>query len=176
MENSSKKTIINNEYDYSNMLPAIEYITYLVEYCDGIYKNFIKMTEDDEEKNKKFKSEYKEYKYKRNYGTEFEINILEKTYNNIRCEDIQTFKTAVADGNLKNVNGLKISLILDFQRGLGPKLESHDNSFAIIFEPYQIKFARKSNHNDAEMNQIESNIKEIINKFPVANSIFCDKK
>ena len=58
MDYSNEKSIINNEYDYSNILPAIEYITYLAEYCDGVYKQFIKMTEEDEEKNKQYKQEY----------------------------------------------------------------------------------------------------------------------
>ena len=176
MDYSNEKSIINNEYDNSNILPAIEYITYLAEYCDGVYKQFIKMTEEDEEKNKQFKQEYKEYNYKKNYGASFEISIREKSYNNINCEDIQTFKTAIADGNLKSVNGLDIKLDLDFKRGKGDNLEEHDNSFSILFKPYEIKFARKSNHNDGQMNQIENNINEILKKFPIANSIFCDKK
>lgn len=59
-----------------------------MEYCDQFYKQFIKMSEDDEEKNKQFKLEYKEYMYKKNYGTNFEIYIREKTYNNIKFEDV----------------------------------------------------------------------------------------
>lgn len=32
--------IINNEFDYSNTIPTIEYISYLVEYCSNVYNNF----------------------------------------------------------------------------------------------------------------------------------------
>lgn len=170
------KAIINNEYDYSNVLPSIDYISYLVEYCDGVYRQFIKLTEEEEEKNKQFKSEYKEYNYKKNYGAKFEISVMEKSYNRIQCEDVQTFKTAIINGNLKSVLSLYIKMCIDFKRGRGNNLEEHENSFSINFKPYEITFTRTSNHNDADMNQIENNIKEILNRFPVANCIFCDKK
>ena len=44
-------TIVNNEYDYSNGIPTIESISYLVKYLDNVYKNFLNLIEEDEKKN-----------------------------------------------------------------------------------------------------------------------------
>ncbi len=60
----SSKAVINNEYDYSNVLPTAEAISYLVQYCDEMNKQLTKLVEQDEEKNKQFKPEYKEFMYK----------------------------------------------------------------------------------------------------------------
>ena len=79
-------------------------------------------------------------------------------------------------GALLEVNGLDIKLCMDFERGKGNNYDEHENSFTIIFKPYEITFARKSNHNDPSMNKIEEQINEILKKFPVANSIFCNKQ
>ena len=171
----NKISVINNEYDYSNILPTIEMVSYLVNYCESIYKQFLKLKEEDEEKNKQFKPEFKNYMYKNAYKDCFEVRIIEKTYHNITCKDFETFKTAIKDGNVKNVNKLLISLDLSYKRGIGNDLTDYDNSFDIIFKPYEIKFARKSNHNEENMNGIEDSINEILKKFPIANSIFCTK-
>ena len=40
MNEENKKNIVNNEYDYSNILPTIDNITYLVAFCDNIYNQF----------------------------------------------------------------------------------------------------------------------------------------
>lgn len=175
MNNDLNKSMINNEYDFSNIIPVVEYVSYLIKYCDNVYNEMVNKMNEEEEKNIQFKPEYKEFMYKKNYGTNFEIYIREKTYNNITCKNFNDFKNAVDSGNLKNINGLDIRLNLDFKRGKGDNLEEYENSFLIKFEPYKIIFARKSNYNDSEMNQIESNISDILNKFPVVNSIFCTK-
>ena len=65
---------------------------------------------------------------------------------------------------------------MDFRRGRESNLEEHENTFIIKFEPYDITFARKSNYNDQIMNQIEDQINQILQKFPIANSIFCNKE
>ena len=172
----SSQVVINNEYDYSNIVPTIEAITYLVQYCDQMNKQLTKLVEEDEEKNKQFKSEYQEYMYKKSYGQDFHVYIREKSYNNITCKDYESFISAVKDGNLNQVNGLDIKLCMDFERGKGNNYDKHENSFAIIFNPYEITFARKSNYNDSNMNKIEEQINEILKKFPVANTIFCNKQ
>lgn len=169
------KSVINNEYDYSNILPTIEYIDYLVKYCDNAYNQLNKLVEEDEEKNKKFKPEYKEFNYAHSYGAKFEVFIREKSYNNITCKDYNTFVTAVKDGNLNEIMELEIKVDLDFRRGIGNNLEDYENSFTIIFKPYDIKFARKSNHNEPNMNQLEDQINTILKQFPVANCVFCNK-
>lgn len=168
-------TVINNEYDYSNIVPTQEMITYLVQYCDSVFKQFMALVYEDEKRNEQFKQEYKNYNYKKSYGESLEIYIREKSYNNITCKDFASFQSAVNDGNLKNVSDLDIKLQLDYKRGREDSLVDYENSFSILFKPYEITFARKSNHNEANMNQIETTINEILKKFPVANSIFCTK-
>lgn len=168
-------TIVNNEFDYSNVLPTIECVKYLVQYCDNTYKQLLNLVEQDEEKNKQFKPEYKEYNYAKSYGARFEVYIREKSYNNITCKDYNTFETAVNNGDLKNILGLEIKMELDFKRGNGNNLEEYNNSFVILFNPYDIKFARKSDHIESNMNEVENQINNILKSFPVANSIFCTK-
>ncbi len=38
-----EETVISNEYDYSNIVPIIENITYVIQYCDQIYSHFLKL-------------------------------------------------------------------------------------------------------------------------------------
>ena len=47
----NEKSTINNEYDYSNIIPTEDYVLYLVKYCDGIYNQMIRLMNEDEEKN-----------------------------------------------------------------------------------------------------------------------------
>jgi len=174
----SSKAVINNEFDYSNIIPTVEAIAYLVRYCDQMNKQLTKLVEEDEEKNRQFKSDYKNYIYKKTRGQEFKVFIKEKSksYNNITCEDYNSFASLVRDGNLNQVTELEIKLCLDFERGKENNYEKHENSFIIIFKPYDITFTRKSNHNDPSMNKIEQQINSILKQFSVANSIFCNKQ
>lgn len=169
------KEIISKEYDFSNILPTVEYVSLLVKYCDGLYNQLIKLCEEDEERNKSFKPEYQNYTYKKYFGNYFEIYINGETVSGISCKDYEQFESAVKGGSLKNVRRVKIDLKLNFKRGNGNNLEEHENEFMITFSPYDIKFIRKSNHNDQNMNQIEQQIIDILNKFPISNCIFCDK-
>ena len=175
-DNMTSKAVINNEFDYSNIVANVEAITYLVQYCDSMEKQLKKLIEEDEEKNKRFKNEYKDYMYKKTYSERFEVYIRSKSYqNSITCNDYESFVSAVKDGNLKNVSGLDIKLDLDFERGKGDNLDKHENSFKIVFNPYDITFTRISNHNDPSMNQIETQINDILKRFQVVNTIFCTK-
>lgn len=173
MNEYNEESIINNKYDYSNILPVVDYISYLVQYCDQVYNKLLNLQQEDEEKNKQFKPEYKEYNFKKKYSQGFEIYIREKSYhNNIICKNYNTFKTAVDDGNLNNVTGVDIKLNLDFERGHEGKFETHENNFIIIFKPYEITFSRKSNYNDSNMNQIENQINEILKKISYCKLYF----
>ena len=174
MEDTSK-VVINNEYDYSNILPTLEAVTYLVKYCDNMNKQLTKLVEMDEEKNKQFKEEYKEYTYKHSFGQHLEIDIRNKSFNTITCNDYEQFVSASEGGNMKNVSSVDIKLCLNFRRGKGNNMEDYENIFVIKFRPYEITFARKSNHNDSNMSKIEDQINDILKKFPIANSIFCSK-
>lgn len=170
------KAVINNEYDYSNVLPTIEAILCLVQYCDEMNKQLTKLVEQDEEKNKQFKSEYKEFMYKRSYGQIFEVSIREKSFQYIICKDYDSFKSAALGGSLNGISSMNVKLCMNFHRGKGNTFEEHENLFLITFKPYEIKFTRKSNYNDSSMNQVEQQIKAILKQFPVANCIFCNKQ
>ena len=172
----NEKKVIIKEYDYSNKVPTIEYINYLVNYCNEVYENFKKLVNVDEEKNKMLKLEYKDYQYKKSYSSKFEIGINSKTYNYITCNDLISFKSAVTNGNLNNVNKLVVELILDFGRGKNNSIEDHENRFEIVFSPYDIKYKRTSNYNNESMDLIENNVKGILDKFPTVNCIFCTKE
>lgn len=173
--NEDTPNVINNEYDYSNIIATIEGITYLIQYCDNVYKQFLNLMEEDKQKNEPLKYEFQNYTYKKGYYDRLDIYIREKTYNNITCKDFESFKTAVNNGNLKNITSMEIKLDLYYKRGKNDNLTDYENSFTIVFKPYEIIFARKSNHNEVNMNQIENNINEIMKKFPTANSVFCTK-
>ena len=171
----TSKAVINNEYDYSNVLPTTEAISYLVQYCDEMNKQLTRLTQEDEEKNKQFKPEYKEYHYKHSYGQKFEVFIREKSFQSIVCKDYQEFMSAVNGGSLNGISSMDIKLCMDFHRGKGEHPEEHENSFLVTFKPYEIKFTRKSNHNDPNMDQVEQQINMILKQFTVANCIFCSK-
>ena len=174
-QNEEIPSVISNEYDYSNIVPTIECVTYLVQYCENVYKQFVALIDEDENRNKQFKEEYKNYNYKRSFGEHFEVYIREKSYNSIICKDFTSFKSAVSAGHLNNTNGLEIKIDLDYKRGKSDNFIHHENNFTIIFKPYEIKFSRKSTHNEKDMNQVENTIKDILSKFPSINSIFCTK-
>ena len=44
-DNFSSKAVVNNEYDYSNILPTVEAVSYLVRYCDEMNKQLTKLVE-----------------------------------------------------------------------------------------------------------------------------------
>ncbi|MCI9279927.1 MAG: hypothetical protein HFJ02_03910 [Bacilli bacterium] len=173
--NDLKEIIINNEYDYSNSVPTVEFITYIVQYCDQIYNHFLNLIEQDEKKNERLKYEFQNYNYKKSYREEFVIKIRQKNYNTISCKNYDSFIEAVKNGQVSNIESLEIHLVLDYKRGKIDNLNSYENDFNITFKPYQISFIRKANHQEIEMNQIENNLNEILKKFPVTNTIFCSK-
>ena len=49
---------------------------------------------------------------------------------------------------------------LDYRSGTDSNMINHENSFNIIFEPYNIKFKRKSNFNNQMMDEIENSIEK----------------
>lgn len=173
--NEDEISIINNEYDYSTVISTIDAVAYLVQYCDNIYKNFIALTDEDEKRNEQFKQEFKNYTFKKVYSDRFAVYIRNKHYNFITYKDFVSFQSAINTGNLTNVDSLEIQLKMNFERGNGNKLVEYENSFSVVFKPYDIKFTRMSNHNELKMNQIENGIRDILNKFQTVNTIFCTK-
>jgi len=172
---TERVSVINNESDYSNVIPTEEGMLYLVKYLYSVYQQFTELVAEDEKKNSQFKQEFKNYMYKKNYGTIFSVNIREKGYNNILCKDFETFETAVRDGNLKNIDSMDIKMNLNYGRGSEGNIYEHENEFSIIIKPFNIIIARKSNYNESNMASIENNIKELFSKLPQINCIFCTK-
>ena len=172
-----KEVQVSNEFDYSNIVAEVQSISYLVQYCEALYNQLIKLASNDEEKNARLKSEFKNYEYKKTFNTKFEVLIKENgnSFANLNCKNYETFNEAVNSGHLKNVDTLTIELDLTYKRGKEFSLKDYENNFKIVFKPYNIKFTRKSNHSETFMNEIENNINEILKKFRVQNSIFCTK-
>lgn len=172
--NNEQEIVINNEYDYSNIVAEVENIAYLVQYFENTYNQFLKICEEDEKRNEPLKYEFQNYNFKNYYST-FAVNIRMKTYNNVTCNSLESFVETVKKGQVNNISCLEIAMELNYQRGSNDNKKKHENSFKIIFKPYDIIFARKSNYNEENMNQIEKNINEMLKKFKVANSVFCTK-
>lgn len=170
------ETTINNEYDYSNIIPVEDKICEIVKFCDQMYETFAIVVEQDEKQNEKLKYEFKNYNFKSCYGAGIEINIRRKNYNNLECKNYNAFLELVNNKQLRNIESLNIILRLDYKRGKNDNLKEHNNLFNIIFKPYEIKFIRKSNYNEDSMNQIEDKINNLLKNFSVANSIFCYKE
>lgn len=174
--NEDIETTINNEFDYSNIVASVDNISYIVQYCDNVYSQFQQLVAEDEQKNERLKYEFKNYNYKKSYGDSFEVRIRQRGhYNTISCKNYSSFKDAVMQEQVNNIDALEIELTLDYKRGNNDSLKDYQNSFKVSFKPYDIKFVRKANHNELNMNQVEDNIKQMLDKFQVANTIFYSK-
>lgn len=172
-----RETEICNEFDYSNAIVEIQSISYLIQYCDTLFKQYMNMVNLDEQRNEKLKYEFRNYEYRKSYNAKFEISIRGKDYNysNLNCKSYYSFIEAVNNGHLKNVGSVIITLDLSYRRGQEINLMDYENNFKFTFKPYEIKFVRKSNHNEESTNQLENNFNQILKQFKVANSIFCTK-
>ena len=169
------EAVINNEKDYSNIIPTPENIASLVQYCEQIYNQFAKLVEDDENRNNKIKYELQNYSFKKCYGQQLELIIREKNFNTINCKNYNSYVELYKNGQLKNLDSLEINLELNYQTGMNASLITHENLFKIKFKPYEISFIRKSNFKNFNMERIENTINDILSNFPVANTIFCTK-
>lgn len=179
-ENTNEtEVIVNPEYDYSNIIPDKEYIKVLIRSCEEMYKRLQDLFKKDEEKNERLKYEYRNYEYKKHFETDFSIDIRETGIGDgslgqhLNFTDSNTFSDYI--DRKVNLDSLVINLNLSYKRGSDGNEKAHLNSFKISFKPYNIKFKRKSNYNDEVMNQIESYLKSILDKFMTKNTIFCNK-
>ncbi len=172
-----KEIEISREYDYSNSVPEVQNILFLAKYCYSYYVQLIKMCEEDEEKNRILKSEYKDFLYKKSFSSKYEVAIREKdVFSSLSCKTYDSLVEAANSGHLKNVESVVITLDLSFRRGRDMATKEHENLFKISFKPYNIVFIRKSNYADSSMDNIENVINEILKKFRVQNTIFCTKE
>lgn len=134
------------------------------------------MCEEDEQKNERFKSEYKNYQYQKTFGTSFNVYVRSgESYTTTDCPDYNSLLTMAQSNQLTNVKSLKISLSLTYKRGNYTNFEEHTNEFNIEFKPYDIKFTRKANHRENNMEQIETAIVNYFNNVERTNTIFCSK-
>ena len=166
--------VISNSFDYSNAIPTAENISYIIQFCDNVFNHFIKLIKEDEIKNERLKFEYRDYLYQEHYHQKFEITIR-KGYEHTSFKNYSSFMNAVNSKQISNISSLEIKLNLSFFRGKKDNSIAHENEFRILFEPYNIKFDRKSNLKDNEMDQIEKKINELMKKLPIANTIFYSK-
>lgn len=163
---------IQNQHYYSTIIPTGECITFLVQYCCDEYDKFIALTEEVE----KNKEQHGEYNYSFQKGTTvFEISVRGKMYSNVVCHNLQEFEDSIQEKGLKDISSLEIKMHLNFKRDREDAGSEHQNEFTITFKPYEISFIRKSNFNETMMNQIETNIDELLKRFPSINSIFSAK-
>lgn len=175
-DRSERTVMINNEYDFSNLIPTIENILPLVKYCNSVYDEFIRLCAEDAEKNERLKKEYKRYQYFKMVGTDFKIYVRGKLlYQSTNCLDYNHFMNMVKTNQITNIRSLKISLILNYKSGNYDNFEEHLNSFEINFEPYNIKFIRNSNYMEYNMAKIEANIYNYLTSVETKNTIFCSK-
>ena len=173
--NAENETVINNEFDYSNIIATADEISPLVQYCEQLYNQLMELNQEDEIKNRKLKYEFREHDYEKHIGMSFEINTMDKNYNIITYKSYRAYLEAANSGQIKEVSSLEIDLRLNYRRGKGERLEDYNNSFKITFKPYDIKFRRQSNHDESNINQMEETIRKILDNYPVANTIFCTK-
>ena len=93
--NDIVKNVIN-EFDYSNILPTNDYIFFLVQYLEMVCNKYLKLINDDEEKNKKVKYEFRDYKYGKMYSeTELRVLIYDKGFECIKCSDFKSYKHCI---------------------------------------------------------------------------------
>ena len=174
MNNNNEKNI-KTSFGYSNIIPSSQYISVLVQYCEKINNQYTQIIQDDEAKNEKLKYEFQSYQYGKKYSRGLEISIYDKKYKSFICKNLQEFLNAIQNNQVSNIRKLNITLEINFKRGQQPNIEEHENEFEIEFQPYEITFTRKSNFDDRNMQQIETDINELLKKFPAIDTIFCTK-
>jgi len=170
-----KEQIINNEFDYSNAIVDGKSILYLANTVNSIFQKMKAMFDEDEKKNEPLKWEYKNYEYKDKYS-KLQYQVVFKNHARNEFQTYEALETAVESGNLNNVEKFTIELDLDYSRGKEGNLISLENNFKITFQPFEIKFIRKSNYNENLMQQVEDSINDCLNKFNILNTIFCTKE
>ena len=176
---SKDEKIINPRYDYSNIIPNKEYVKVLTQYCFAVYNQLLKMFDEDQKKNERLKSEYKNFEYLKHYSTGIEISVKERAKEGQyigSSYDFNDYKSFIDYIDRKpTLTSLKIELNLSFKRGGEYNNTEYTNVFIISFEPYNIIFSRKSNHEDKNMDQIEQYIKSVLDKFSTVDTIFYSK-
>ena len=160
-----EKKIIKNTKEYSDKIVNTYSIGILSNYCESIYKAFLKLTNKDEKDNEKLSYNKRNYHYKKK-NVSFEIYAVDKELNHYSFETYNAYINSINGGNLDDVNSLSLKLNLSYSKGTNGNLEDYNNEYEIIFKPYSIKVERISNHKDECMDQVEEAIDNIIKKLP----------
>lgn len=169
---------ISNKYDYSNIIVNAENVGLLIQGCEALYNQLMNLINEDEKRNEMLKYELRNYNYKKNYNTGFNVNAIDKErgYRGmLEFDSYEKYNKAVQDKLIIGIEKLTITLNLSYKAGHNDSLVEYSNEFIMIFEPYNIRFERKSNHDEEYMNQVEEYINKMFNIFPVQNTIFCTK-
>ena len=166
---------INNNFDYSNIVPTVSNIAVLIKYCEQVYNKLEELINEDEEKNKMIKYDLQTYNYKRNYNDYFEVTIRDKNFASYTCKKYDAFMELVNSGQVNNLSSLGIRLGLGYKCGETSNFIDHQNDLEIKFKPYEITFTRKSNFKEYTIDQTEKNINKLLQEFPAVDTIFCSK-
>ncbi len=151
----NKKEEINNEYDYSDIFPNKENIYKIFSFCYSLYDKFNSLLERQDK-----------HQIEKGKLCGYEIFIVDNSHENKVYSNFEDFKNEFE--NIKNIS--YITLVINLQY---IKLnEEYNNEFRIIIKPYNIKFNRKSNHEQVVMNQIEDSINNVMSKLRAEDTIF----
>ena len=173
--NELTKQIINNEFDYSNVIVDGRSVLYLANILNSIFQEIKIMFEEDEKKNEPLKYEYRNYEYKDRYST-LQYQVVFKNHSRNDFENYEALANTIESGNFNAVDTFTINLDLNYSRGKTNDLITFNNSFKIVFKPFEVKFTRTSNHNEKLMQQVEDSINYCFKQFNKLNTIFCTKE
>lgn len=162
------------EYDFSKTIPYRENILQVIEYMDKVYNMLENLIKEDEEKNKKYSSEYKNYMYKKNYNKEFSITIFYKDAKINNLTSYEQLYSGLMSGILKGISKINIKLNMSFNRGNDSLLEEHIHEFKLNIKPYEITLSRNSNVSDDEANEVFNAIFNMMNKMDKVDTIFTE--
>lgn len=170
-----QEQLINNEFDYSNAIINKESLLYIAKNIDSIFQKMKSIYEEDRIKNEQLKTEYKNHDFKdRHSKLQYSLKLKD-----IYCSEIESYEAleiAVKDGKFDNIEYFNIILELDYSRGKGDNLTKLENTFKLVFKPYEITFTRKSNYNDLLMQQVEESINNSLKQLNTLNTVFCTKE
>ncbi len=167
----NQEAMVDNLYDYSDIVVDTEHLLTIVEYYNNIYNYFSSIAEEDEKRNKRLKYDYQVYQCKKRWF-ELSVSIMDNKYNHSEYKSLMDFKNAIENDRIRNVATLTIKLTIDYESGNYGNEISYENNFVLDFKPYNIKFQRVSNHELTTMKEIEDNTRKLLNNFTSQTTIF----
>ena len=120
LNNALIEVVINNEFNYSNAIPVVKNMSYIVDFCDDVFNKFMNLVNEEKIKNERLKYEFRNYLYQEHYG-----NRNKKGYETTSYKNYSSFINAINNNQINNISSLEIKLGLSFYRG--------KNNFSNIF-------------------------------------------